>query len=100
MRPFAPARVSLASPLTVRIDLQKRWSAQRCARHHLQGRGHVTGTHARLQPDLTGRRRTHKTAPDRRSYWSEAVSYWCSVVDPTYQHANRLLVVEGPTVQL
>jgi hypothetical protein len=42
--------------------------------------GHGTGTHARPQPDLTGRRRTHNTACNLHSYRSQAVLYWSSVV--------------------
>src|SRR6266566_1780622 len=63
------------------------------------GRRRVTGT----RPPTAGpdrRRRTHKMASDHRSYRSEAVTCRCSIVDPTYQHANRPLVVEGPTMRL
>jgi hypothetical protein len=42
-------------------------------RSPLHRRGHVTGTHARPQPDLTGRHQTYNTAPDLHSSRSEAV---------------------------
>jgi hypothetical protein len=48
-----------------------------------KGRGHVTGTHARPQPNLTGPGRTHNTAPDPHSCRSAAVLCWWWMVAPT-----------------